>query len=201
MSEELSGQQFFELNGYYPTTFREPKPSLSRSTTKARGAYQASRALALRGRSLPLHWTVPPAFENPGLVYETLGHEAYCEQVRSYYETIRDAKVEQAQAWHVRWAIRACLRTFETHVRGFRGQSVGKRGGIFGKSSGQEKYGSGSRATYQDILVLPETLIEDGRLVADLKGYLRAYGVPEQQWAVAERLVRSRLSKAWGVKA
>lgn len=185
---ETSNQEFFEQHGYYPTTFVaqtfSASKSLSRSTQKTPNAFRAS--LALRGWRRPLHWTVPPAFEHAGRAYESLGHEAYCQQVREYYESIRDGNVSQAQLEHVRWAIRACLRTFETHVRGFRAQAVGRNGSLF--------------STASDVLVLPEVLMADGRLVADLKGYLRAYAVPVEQWPAAERLVKLRLSRIWGVK-
>ena len=185
-TEIVNPEEFFQQNGFYPTVYKAPKPrsnEFPRSTPKP-GRF--GPALALRGWRAPLHWAVPPAFEKPGLVYQTIGHEAFCEQVRSYYEAIRDIHVDRAQRAHVKWAIRALLRTFETHVRGFRRQEVGRKGSLF--------------VTASDVVQLPETLVAEGRLMADLKDYLRAYAVPREKWPLTERLVKARLTQLWGVK-
>lgn len=186
----MDGEAYFREHGYYPTTFvpSKPKQQVQRviSTNQQRFRRGFPAGLALRGWRAPMHWSVPPAFEKPGLVYQLLGHEEYCRQVEGYYAAIRDRNVEQAKSAHARWAVRACLRTFETHVRGFRKQDVGSRGGIFSVASAE--------------LTMPEDLIADGRIMYDLRAYLRAYGVPEKQHSAAERLFRSKLSQMWGVK-
>src|SRR6266404_356683 len=85
---EQEVQQFFAANGYYPVKVApprkpDPKKSLYRSTTTPQGAFkQRPGGLALKGWRAPLHWAVPPAFERPGMVYETIGHEAFQEAVR-----------------------------------------------------------------------------------------------------------------------
>ena len=194
-------QQFFEREGYWPTTFVQVKFSPKAVAKRAAERLQLSlQSRFLRGWRTPLHWTAPPAFENPGFMYQELGHEEFCRQVQEYYAAIGQASYDKASREHTRWAIRQILRTFETAVRGFRGQSVGRKGSIFAKSQGQEKFGQGPRAVYQDILTMPEVLAEDGRLVHDLAGYLRAYAVCPEDLPGAERLAKARLSRIWGVK-
>jgi hypothetical protein len=194
-------QAFFEREGYWPTTFVQVKFSPKAVAKQAAQRLQLSlQSRFLRGWKAPVHWTVPPAFENPGLMYEELGHEEYCQQVQEYYSALGRISYEKASREHTRWAIRQILRTFETAVRGFRGQSVGRKGSIFARSSGQQKFGSGPRATYQDILTMPEDLARDGRLVWNLESYLRAYAVCPEDLPMAERLAKARLSRIWGVK-
>ena len=191
--ERRKRQEFFEREGYFPMAFVEPK--VSAKALAERAAYQLQQSLRSglqRGWKAPLHWTVPAAFAQPGLMYERLGHKAFCEAVEDYYARIREVRVEKARQMHTKWAVRQILRTFETHVRGFRGQSVSKAG----------PYGSGGRVfdVASDVLVLPETLVEDGRLMSELPYYFHAYGVPQEQWAAVDRLVRAKLTGKWGVK-
>lgn len=185
---QLSGDEYFAKYGFYPTKVAPPRPIKARSasTTAARalGAMQHVRQLALRGRKA-LHWSVPPAFEYPGKVYSEIGHEAFCELVKEYYEGIKNARCESAARTHTKWAVRQILSKFETHVRGFRKQAVSRRGGLFNTAS--------------DELVLPEVLIKDGRLMWDLSAYLYCYGVPKQEWPAVERLLRAKLTLKWGV--
>lgn len=186
--QQLSGDEFFKQHGFYPTKVAPPRPVKAKpaSSTAAHTAMQSARHLALRGWKAPLHWAVPPAFEYPGKVYEEIGHEAFCQLVREYYEGIKNYNCDRAARTHVKWAVRQILRTFETHVRGFRKQSVSKRGGLFNTAS--------------DELTLPETLIKDGRIIWDLTAYLRCYGVPAEQWDAINRLLRTKLTLKWGVR-
>jgi hypothetical protein len=192
--ERAERQKFFEQNGYFPMKFVERRVSQRELAERAAQQLQQSlrQAGSQKGWKAPLHWTVPAAFARPGLIYERIGHEAFCEAVEEYYARIREAKVERAGELHTRWAIRQILRTFETHVRGFRGQSVSKAG----------PYGSGGRVfdIASDVLVLPETLVEDGRLMNDLPYYFHAYGIPQEQWPAVDRLIRAKLTGKWGVK-
>jgi hypothetical protein len=191
---------FFEKEGYWPTTYVPRKFSAKElAAQQAKRLQMASRLSTLRGWKAPLHWLEPPLFRNPGAMYEELGHEEFSRQVEEYYAAIREQHCSKAHREHIRWAIRQVLRNFETQVRGFRGQSVGRKGSIFGKSSGQE-YHKASR-TYSDILVLPEDLAsEDGRLVHEIEGHLRAYAVPEEELALTTRIVKARLRATWGVR-
>lgn len=183
-------QAFFETNGCYPCKkdSRPPRPpSLYHSTTNApetRRNVGLQGRLALKGWRTPLHWDMPPAFEKPGWVYATIGHEAYLEAVKEYWESIGLAHVSQAERIHDRWAVRQVLKNFEAHVRGFRKQDVGRRDGrIFAVASSE--------------LTLPEDLVADGRLVHDLRAILMAYGVHDLE--ASEQLVKARLTQKWGV--
>lgn len=201
-------QQFFDREGYWPMAEIRIRPLSARQQKLADAQkLQASlRHSLLKGWRAPLHWMVPQAFKHPGLVYEELGHEEFLKAVEDYYAAIREAHVVEAQRVHTKWAIRQILRTFETHVRGFRGQSVGassqygRKGAVRYFASGQEKWGPEHRPHYQDILTLPEKLAEDGRLVHDLDGYLEAYGVSAASRETAAALVKATLEKTWGVK-
>jgi hypothetical protein len=208
-------QAFFDKNGYWPMTkpVKVIKPSARELARRAkkdpRSLMQNLHSSFLRGWRAPLHWTVPMAFEQPGKIYELLchelgpeeGHEEFLRQVADYYGLIRENHVNKAQELHTRWAIRQICRIFETQVRGFRGQSVGRKGAIFPRSSGQEKYGPPNKPKYQDILTLPETLIADGRFSrSELEGYLRAFAVREKDVEAAAKEVQSRLARTWGVK-
>jgi hypothetical protein len=198
-------QEFFNKEGYWPMDaliIRPPKLSKRDLAKQAAGKLlTASRGAFLRGWRAPLHWIEPPLFQNPGFMYEELGHEEFLRQVSEYYEGISQLHCEKAYRQHARWAVKQILRNFETHVRGFRGQSVGRRGGIFPKASGQEKWGPDFRPHYEDILTLPESIgKEDGRLVNDIAGHLRAYAVPEDQIEALAAEVRLRLESIWGIK-
>lgn len=205
---------FFDKEGYWPTNFVQVKFSPKAIAKQQAAQDKASRLAAgqqarfLTGWRTPLHWKVRPAFEQPGRIYEALlheygpeeGHQEFLRQVEEYYSAIRDIRVEKASRAHTKWAIRQILRTFGTHVRGFRGQSVGRKGSVFYRSMGQEKFGPPARPRYADILMLPETLAEDGRVVWDMQAYLNAYGVREEDRAMAQRLIRIRLNATWGLK-
>lgn len=196
-SPVLDPEEFFQQNGYYPTTVAPARPpklkSLHHSTTNQRGALGLPTGLALRGWKAPLHWLVPPPFEKPGQVLELVGVEAFAELSKSYWEAVRERRLGRREDAYERWVVRACLKTFKAHVLGFRRQDVGKRGGIFSIAS--------------DEMVMPEDLLkkdrlgnEESRFMSDLQRHLRAYGVPENRWASCERLLRARLTKAWGVQ-
>ena len=180
-----------------------PLSARRQAEQKAKSLQVALRDSLLKGWRAPLHWTVPQAFDNPGRMYEELGHEEFLRQVTEYYGIIRDLRVERAQRAHTKWAIRQILRTFETHIRGFKGQHVGqssqygRRGAIFYRASGQEQLPSGR---YRDIITMPDELAANGRLVADLEAYLRAYGVSGRELGAASRLVKAKLEGQWGVK-
>jgi hypothetical protein len=207
-------QAVFDKEGYWPTEFVQVKFSPKAIAKQKEAQDKASRIAAgiqarfLTGWRTPLHWRVQPAFEHPGRIYETLryelgeqeGHEEFLRQVVEYYSAIRDIRVEKASRAHTKWAIRQIIRTFATHVRGFKGQSVGRKGSVFYRSMGQEKFGPPNRPRYEDILMLPETLAEDGRVVWDMQAYLQAYGVRQEDRAVAQRLIRAKLNATWGIK-
>jgi hypothetical protein len=185
-------QAIFDKEGYWPTEYVPRKPSQRELAEQRANRLQAGlRSTATRGWKAPLHWSVPPAFDRPGRIYEELGHEAFCEAVQEYYQAISQAHLTRAGEVHTRWAIRQILRTFETHVRGFRGQSVSKGG----------PYSRGGRvfATASDVLVLPETLKQDGRLLADLEGYLAAYGVRPEDRPMARQTILLKLNQSWGI--
>ena len=195
-------QAFFDANGYWPMgAVAEPRLSPKLLAKRSAERLQLSlRSQFLKGWRAPLHWTAPPLFENPGSMYEELGHEEFCRQVAEYYASIGQASFERASRLHTRWAIKQILRTFETHVRGFKSQSVSSRGKVFYKASGTEKWGAPHRPHYQDILTMPEVLAEDGRVVVDLDAYLKAYAVCPEDLEAASKLTRAKLSQIWGVK-
>ena len=188
-------QRFFDENGYWPDMkFVEPKPRQQKAKRagNAVGLMQGARNRFVAHWKWPLHWQESPAFENPGRMYQELGHEEFLRQVTDYYQGIAQGHLGSARTQHTKWAIRQILRNFEAAVRGFRGQAV-SRG---------SQYARGGRvfATASDVLTLPETLVQDGRLLGELDAQLRAYGVPEQDRPVAAELVRMDLRKRWGVK-
>lgn len=155
---------------------------------KERSPQQYQRPFRLASafwRGVP-HWNVPPAFSDPGKALAELGVTAYKEAVKQYYEQLTQTGVERAQRTHSKWAVRQVLRAFETHIRGFRRQDVGARGGIFTVAS--------------DELVQPEQLWANGRLVADLQGIIRQYQVREDLREAAVRLVRAKLRRLWGLR-
>lgn len=137
-----------------------------------------------RWREIP-HWNVPPAFENCAKAYSELGEEAYIAAVSEYYQQIAQNGLDRAQRTHSRWVVRQVLRTFETHIRGYRRQTVGARGGIFHTAS--------------DELIHPTVLWRDGQLVADLEGIVHRYQVRSDLREATVRLVRSRLRSLWGL--
>lgn len=198
-------REFFEKNGYYPMPAMVVRPRARVSPDarpKGANALLLSTASILRGWKAPLHWTEPPLFRNPGQMYELLGHEEFLEQITDYYSTIRELHCQRAFRAHAKWAIKQILRNFETHVRGFRGQSVSSKGGrITGYSSGQEKWGPEFRPHYVDIVTLPEEIgKDDGRLVNEIASHLRAYAVPESQIEECTLEVKKRLEAQWGIK-
>jgi hypothetical protein len=202
-------QSFFDEKGYWPCDPVIVRISKPRFTPRGGSSAVNSAALqlSLRGRFLrgwraPLHWLEPPLFEKPGLMYEELGHEEFSRQVEEYYASIRDAHCSSVFRAHTKWAIRQILRNFETHVRGFRGQSVSARGGrITNYSKGQEKWGREHAPKYQDILTMPEDIgKEEGRLVNEIEAHLRAYAVPEMEIAASAAEVRAKLERIWGIK-
>jgi hypothetical protein len=198
-------QMFFDREGYWPcdpvkVVIKRLSPK-ERQRQVARDLQLSLQGRYLRGWRAPLHWVEPPLFERPGLMYEELGHEEFLKQVGEYYESISALHCDRVHREHTRWAIRQILRNFETHVRGFRGQSVGRKGSIFGKGSGQEKWGPKFRPHYADILTMPEDIgSEDGRLVNEIEMHLRNYAVPEAEIAQSAAEVRTRLEAIWGIK-
>jgi len=199
-TEEL--QAFHDREGYWPTRY-VPRVVTAKDLARqqAKKLQSALRTGFLANWRRPLHWTEPPLFDNPGRMYEQLGHEEFTRQVTEYYEAIRRLHCQRASKEHTRWAIKQILRMFETQVRGFRGQEVSAKGKIFGKSSGQEKWGRSRSPKYQDILVLPETLAEHGRFSQEeLEGYLRAYAIPMEEQRAVARLIRLKLEALWGVQ-
>jgi hypothetical protein len=191
-SQEM--REFFNREGYWPMPPMPERKLSSRDLADmaARRLQQSLKGSFLRGWKAPLHWTVPPAFEKPGRIYEQVGHEEFCRMVEDYYANISQVRVEKACRAHTKWAIRQILRTFETHVRGFRGQSVSKAG----------PYGSGGRIfdVASDVLVLPETLVQDGRLIAYLRDYLKTFGVRKEDLEASERLIKFQLTRKWGIQ-
>jgi hypothetical protein len=175
------------INGAAPSApsliFREVR---SNAPSKGRAALAAAPSLALASWRRVPHWNVPPAFENSGKALTDLGPELYKEAVREYYASICANGVNRAQRTHSKWAVRQVLRTFETHVRGYRRQDVGRRGGVFHTAS--------------DELIRPETLWSDGQLVADLKGIIARYQVAGNLREATERLARQKLKLLWGLK-
>jgi hypothetical protein len=136
-------------------------------------------------RGVP-HWNVPPAFEDAAKAYSELGEEAYIAAVNEYYGNIRELGVERSQRTHAKWVVRSVLRTFETHIRGYRHQAVGRRGGALFH-------------TASDELIHPQTLWESGQLVADLNGIIARYQVRSDLREVTVRLVRAKLTALWGL--
>lgn len=145
-------------------------------------AAQAAPSLALRGWRAPLHWVVPPAFENPRQALIELGVEAYKDAVREYYSAIREAGVERAQRTHSKWVVRLCVRAFETNLRRLERQ----RARYVGDS--------------QPDFITPREMYESSRLTVDLAYWLKRYQVPENLREATERIIRSRLRSVWGLK-
>lgn len=192
-------QKFYEEHGYVPASTRIVKKARPASQATASRFHSLLHARFMAAWRRPLHWEIPRLFENPGHMYEILGHEEFLRQITEYYSAIRDIKVEQVQRVHTKWAIQQILRTFKTHVLGFRGQSVSAKGGkIWARASGQEHHVASN--TYTDILTLPETLVEDGRVVKDMDGYLRAYLVRPEDLEPAQKAALRQLEATWGVK-
>lgn len=129
----------------------------------------------LRGRRTELHWSVPPAFENPGKALQELGLELYKEACREYYAAIGDWRVENAQRLHSRWVVKRVLREFESHCRAFR------------------------RRRQDGVIVGPEELFRDGRLMVDLEHIIRRYQVREDLVEVTRRLTRLTIAKLWQI--
>ena len=193
------GQRFFEEHGYYPTSQRVVKRAKPTAHSSASRLHSLLHYRFIAAWKRPLHWEIPRLYENPGQMYEQLGHEEFLRQVTEYYSAIRDIRLEEASRVHTKWAIQQILRTFKTHVLGFRGQSVSARGGkIWNRASGQEHHIASN--TYTDILTLPETLVEDGRVVKDMDGYLRAYLVRPEDLDAAQKAALRQLEVTWGVK-
>jgi hypothetical protein len=191
---------FFAEHGYYPTKVVQQQPRKSSGQVRAGSTSPAigGGTLALKGWRAPLHWQVPPAFENPGAVYEALchdlgpedGHKAFCEIVRDYWAGIGNAKVRSAELAHDKWVVRALLRAFETARRGFRRQDVSGRknignggGGLFVSASGVEQS--------------PEALVKHGRLVWDLEGNMSIYGAHNRE--LVREMFKAKLYVLYGV--
>jgi hypothetical protein len=166
-----------------PELIFRPKRATAESLTPKPPKFGGHLARAF-WRGVP-HWDVPPAFEDAGKAYSLLGEEAYKAAVYEYYQQIGATGLERAQRTHSRWAVRQVLRTFETHIRGYRRQSVGARGGIFHTAS--------------DQLVHPQKLWDDGQLVADLEGIIVRYQVRSDLREATVRLARQRLKSMWGL--
>jgi len=185
-------EAFFAEHGYYPTT--EAVPVLRKKSSSRKGGSTAPRIvrghLALKGWRAPLHWKVPPAFEKPGLILENVGLETFKELVKMYYEAIGAAKVQRAEFNYDKWVVRALLRTFETHRRGFRRQEV----------SGRRNIGNGGGGVFvgaSDIEQEPSVLVKDGRLLWDLDAYMSAYGVTNREFV--GKLFKARLLALYGL--
>lgn len=137
-------------------------------------------------RSVP-HWDVPPAFADCAKAYSELGESAYIAAVKQYYEGIGAIGVDRAQRVHTKWVVRQVLYAFESHIRGYRHQAVGSRGGALFH-------------TASDELIQPQLLWESGQLVADLAAILSRYQVRSDLREPTFRLVRAKLKAMWGLK-
>jgi hypothetical protein len=174
-----------EINGEYETpelSFRPRQPQAA-VVRNSRTGTNPVPSLARRGGIA--HWDVPPAFDHAKDALSSMGVEAYKEAVRAYYAAVGANGVAYAQRSHARWVVRQLLHKFETHVRGFRRQSVSKRGGVF-HTAGE--------------LALPDELWKDGRLMVDLPYLVRRYQVHEELHELTVRLVRQKLRTLWGLR-
>lgn len=176
-----------QISGDAPTTKFIFRTVATPAAAKGQQRRSAAPSLALAGwRSVP-HWNVPPAFEHPRVALMELGVEAYKEAVKLYYAGITEQGVERAQRTYSKWVVRQVLYAFESHIRGYRRQDVGRKGGALFH-------------TASDELIHPQTLWDSGQLMGDLRGIIARYQVRGNLREATERLVKSKLKLLWGLK-
>lgn len=151
--------------------YRAPKVPVNALSPK-RGFGPASH---LRGWRTPLHWAVPPAFENRGRAMTELGIEGFKEAVRAYWQLVRESRQEDFERLYGNWIVRQVEHRFETHIREFR------------------------RLPGHDDVLTPDYLWARGRLSSDLEFIIARYQCPERLREDVQKRVVAKLRATWGV--